>query len=160
MKKDTSKNSGQLEAIEKHREAIDEIDAQIVSLLAERVNKAAETGRIKKEAGLPLVDPVREAEVLDRVASLAGNRLDSRVLRRIYGQIIEAARSVQQLPKVGFLGPAGTFTHQAATLFFKGSFSFIPCPHFVYGMYFPVSNGKNSVWGWYRLKIPGKVRWT
>lgn len=127
MKKDTSKNSRQLEAIEKHREAIDKIDAQIVSLLAERVNKAAETGRIKKEAGLPLVDPVREAEVLDRVASLAGNRLDSRLLRRIYGQIIEAARSVQQLPKVGFLGPAGTFTHQAATLFFKGSFSFIPC---------------------------------
>jgi chorismate mutase / prephenate dehydratase len=127
MKKVTAKDSGKRELIEKHREAIEEIDAQIVSLLAKRVSKAAETGRIKKKAGLSLVDAVREAEVLDRVASLAGNRLDGRWLRRIYVQIIEAARSVQNLPGVGFLGPVGTFTHQAATLFFKGSFSFVPC---------------------------------
>jgi chorismate mutase/prephenate dehydratase len=127
MEKDTAKNSGKREEIEKQREAIDEIDAQIVSLLAERIIKAAETGRIKKEVGFPLVDPVREAEVLDRVTSLAGDRLDSRMLRKIYSQIIGAARSVQQMPKVGFLGPLGTFTQQAATVFFRGSFSFVPC---------------------------------
>jgi chorismate mutase/prephenate dehydratase len=127
MKKDADKDSGKREEIAKHREAIDEIDAQIVSLLAERIIKAAETGRIKKEAGFPLVDCVREAEVLDRVTLLAGDRLDSRLLRRIYSQIIEAARSVQQMPEVGFLGPLGTFTHQAASVFFRGSFSFLPC---------------------------------
>jgi chorismate mutase / prephenate dehydratase len=129
MKKDAAKNSGKRNEIAKYRESIDEMDSQIVSLLVKRTRKAAGTGRIKKKTGFPLLDPAREDEVLDRVTALAGDSLDSRLLRSIYSRIIEAARSVQQPPKVGFLGPVGTFTHQAATVFFTGSFSFVPCGH-------------------------------
>jgi chorismate mutase/prephenate dehydrogenase len=46
------------------REDIDAIDAELVRLLARRLEKVAEVGRIKSRLGLPVWDPAREAALL------------------------------------------------------------------------------------------------
>ncbi len=55
--------------IEELRNRIDVIDEQLVRLLNVRVACAVEVGRLKHEAGLPIYQPDREAQVLDERAA-------------------------------------------------------------------------------------------
>ena len=65
--------------IEELRTRIDVIDEQLVRLLNVRVACAVEVGRLKHEAGLPIYQPEREAQVLGKVrqsANRAGGPAD------------------------------------------------------------------------------------
>ena len=53
------------------RGAIDNMDAALIHLLAERFRITREVGRLKAERGLPPADPDREAEQIARVRQLA-----------------------------------------------------------------------------------------
>jgi chorismate mutase len=53
------------------RESIDNIDAALVHLLAERFKCTQAVGRYKAEHGLPPADPGREAQQIARLRSLA-----------------------------------------------------------------------------------------
>lgn len=53
------------------RASIDNIDAALVHLLAERFKITQDVGRYKAEAGLPAVDPGREDEQVTRLRRLA-----------------------------------------------------------------------------------------
>jgi chorismate mutase len=59
---------GQLDA---YRASIDNIDAALVHLLAERFKITQAVGRYKAEAGLPPADPAREAQQVARLRTLA-----------------------------------------------------------------------------------------
>ncbi len=54
-----------------YRESIDNIDAALVFMLAERFKITKAVGRYKAEAGLPPADPAREAAQIERLRSLA-----------------------------------------------------------------------------------------
>jgi chorismate mutase / prephenate dehydratase len=107
--------------LEKLREQIDRIDDRILSLLSERQGIACEIGSAKKELGLTLLDPAREKEVLRRLISNYQGSLSPDAIRSIFGEIISAARAVQQTRSFAYLGPEGSFCHQAAASFFGGS---------------------------------------
>jgi chorismate mutase len=53
------------------RESIDNIDAALVHLLAERFKCTQRVGHLKATAGLPPADPVREREQIARLRGLA-----------------------------------------------------------------------------------------
>ncbi|MDR1264215.1 MAG: chorismate mutase [Propionibacteriaceae bacterium] len=53
------------------RASIDNLDAALVHLLAERFKITRRVGRIKAAAGLPPADPGREAEQIARLRQLA-----------------------------------------------------------------------------------------
>jgi len=53
------------------RDAIDLVDADLVAVLAQRFALVEEVGRLKREAGLPIMQPAREQEVRDRFLALA-----------------------------------------------------------------------------------------
>ena len=53
-----------LTSIDELRSRIDVIDEQLVRLLNVRVACAVEVGKLKHEAGLPIYQPEREAQVL------------------------------------------------------------------------------------------------
>jgi len=55
------------------RDSIDNIDAALVHLLAERFKCTQAVGRYKAEHGLPPADPAREAEQIARLRKLAEN---------------------------------------------------------------------------------------
>ena len=54
-----------------YRQSIDNIDAALVFLLAERFKVTQAVGRYKAEAGLPPADPSREAAQIERLRGLA-----------------------------------------------------------------------------------------
>jgi len=53
------------------RHSIDNIDAAIVHLLAERFKQTRKVGELKARQGLPAADPMREARQIARLRSLA-----------------------------------------------------------------------------------------
>jgi len=55
----------------KFRASIDNIDAALIYLLAERFKITQDVGRYKAAAGLPAADPVREDQQVDRLRMLA-----------------------------------------------------------------------------------------
>ena len=63
--------------LQRLRDSIDNIDAALVHLLAERFKCTQAVGRYKAEHGLPPADPSREGQQIARLRSLAENaRLD------------------------------------------------------------------------------------
>lgn len=57
--------------LEKYRSSIDNIDAALILLLAERFKVTKAVGEYKAEAGLPPADPAREEAQIARMRSLA-----------------------------------------------------------------------------------------
>ena len=53
------------------RESIDNIDAALIHLLAERFKFTQQVGRLKATHGLPAADPARELMQIDRLRDLA-----------------------------------------------------------------------------------------
>lgn len=53
------------------RSSIDNMDAALIHLLAERFKVTQRVGELKAEHGLPPADPGREAEQIDRLRRLA-----------------------------------------------------------------------------------------
>ncbi|AGW42704.1 chorismate mutase [Leifsonia xyli subsp. cynodontis DSM 46306] len=53
------------------RQSIDNIDAAVVHMLAERFKFTQQVGALKAEYGLPPADPEREREQIDRLRMLA-----------------------------------------------------------------------------------------
>ena len=87
--------------LEHARRRIDDIDAQLVRLAAERLAAAAEAGRAKQEMGLSLVDFSREREVLDRVrGQAAGVGLDPLVAQDLVSRLIVASTSRQEAERL------------------------------------------------------------
>ncbi len=59
------------ETLARYRQSIDNIDAALVFLLAERFKVTQAVGRYKAEAGLPPADPGREDAQIARLRTLA-----------------------------------------------------------------------------------------
>lgn len=59
------------EQLERYRASIDNLDAALVHLLAERFRITQDVGQYKAAAGLPPADPGREERQIERLRSLA-----------------------------------------------------------------------------------------
>jgi len=82
--------------IEEWRRRIDELDAQIVSLLNRRAEYTLKIGREKRKLDQPLRSKEREAQVLKRVSTLNRGPLSDDALQRIYRVIMEEALLLEQ----------------------------------------------------------------
>jgi chorismate mutase/prephenate dehydratase len=96
------------------RAAIDRIDGEILALVSRRASLAAEIGRAKTGSGLPVGDPAREKEILDRVKAENPGPLDDRAVSAVFASVIRECRSLQAPASAAFLGPVASFSHQAA----------------------------------------------
>ena len=79
------------------RDEIERIDNEIVGLLARRLTLGKRTGDLKRAAGLPILDPTREAAVIRRVTGVARDAgLPTEPLREIFWQIVGMSRRMQE----------------------------------------------------------------
>jgi chorismate mutase len=93
---DTSPGSSVMSELELLRSEIGRVDRALVSLIAERVTIARKIGATKRAAGLPTLDPAREARLVRGVGSLAREAgFDADDLREIFWQLIALARRAQ-----------------------------------------------------------------
>ena len=81
------------ERLARYRESIDNIDAALVFMLAERFKITQAVGAYKAEQGLPPADPGREDRQIERLRKLAADaRLDpefsEKFLRFIIDEVI------------------------------------------------------------------------
>jgi chorismate mutase len=79
------------------RGRIDDIDRQLVALLSERARCAVAIGHLKEAAGLPMYQPVREAEVLANVRAVNPGPLDDRAITRLFERIIDENRRLERI---------------------------------------------------------------
>ncbi|MES2177394.1 MAG: chorismate mutase [Gemmatimonadota bacterium] len=79
------------------RAKIEEIDRRIIALLADRVALGRETAEIKRAAGLPILDPQREAEVIRRAVTTAREHdLPVESVRELFWQVVGLSRRAQE----------------------------------------------------------------
>lgn len=80
------------------REEIERIDSEIIDLLARRLSLGQRTAVLKRAAGLPILDPVREAAVIRRVAGVARDAgLAPEPIREVFWQIVGMSRRAQEV---------------------------------------------------------------
>lgn len=86
--------------LQHYRQSIDNIDAALVFMLAERFKVTQAVGRYKAAAGLPPADPTREDSQIARLRKLAGDaNLDpdftEKFLRFIIDEVIRHHAGMQ-----------------------------------------------------------------
>jgi chorismate mutase/prephenate dehydratase len=112
------------------RKNIDQIDQQLIDLLSQRSELVHEVGVIKKAEGLQIYAPEREAALLKRLEKMNQGRLPEKSIRAIYREIMSAALALEDNLTVAYLGPEGTWTHQAAIKKFGHSINYSAQPNF------------------------------
>ena len=81
-------------AIERWRDEIDAIDAELLNLLNRRAGAALEVGRRKRGAGLPRRDAKREREILSRARAGTRGPLGPAAIERLFRAILAESRRV------------------------------------------------------------------
>ncbi|MCH7227450.1 prephenate dehydratase [Haloferula sp. A504] len=112
------------------RKEIDRIDRQLLALLNERADLVHEVGVLKKRDGLQIYAPEREEALLRKLVAMNEGRLPERSIRAIYREVMSAALALEDDLKIAYLGPEGTWTHQAAIKKFGHSVEYSAQPNF------------------------------
>ncbi len=114
--------------LEKLRQEIDRIDAELVRLLNERAQVVLEVAHQKSQTGTTTFVPDREKQVIDNILAASNGPLKPEHLRSIYREILSSSRSLQRKLRVAYLGPAATFSHEAALKLFGDATEMVPVP--------------------------------
>lgn len=110
------------------RVQIDAIDQQLLALLNSRAQVAEKVGEIKKREGSPFFRPDRVAKVIEQIQHANSGPLKSEHIAAVWREIMSACLSLESPVRVAYLGPAGTYSEQAALQFFGSSIESVPCP--------------------------------
>jgi len=122
------------------RAAIDAVDTRLVAALNERSRLVVEVGKLKRTTGVPVYAPHREAQVLAKVLGLNKGPLPARTVEAIYRELMSGSFALEQPMRIGYLGPAGSFSHLAAARHFGSSVEFADL-HEVWGVFTEVARG-------------------
>jgi chorismate mutase/prephenate dehydratase len=143
------------------REQIDELDERLLDLFNQRASLAIQVADVKKAAfpkgeSIEYFRPDREAQVINRIKQLNPGPLSDFEAGRLIREVMSACLALEQPLRIAYLGPAGTFTQQAALKHFGHSvetmakscipdvFSAVEAGHSDFGLV-PVENSTEGV---------------
>ena len=109
------------------RDQIDALDKQILALLNQRAEAAQQIGHIKQRLNMLVFRPERERQVIEKLHEHNAGPLRNSGVSAIWREVMSACRALEAPQRVAFLGPAGTFSEQAARRFFGASAQGFPC---------------------------------
>jgi len=124
MADDTKPTAPDLVAL---RRQIDAVDRELLNLLNRRAGLALTVGALKKREGSAVFRPEREAQVIDGLKAANPGPLPTDSVAPIWREIMSACRALETPTRVAYLGPAGTFSEQAALAYFGSSIVRVPC---------------------------------
>jgi len=108
----------------RHRAAIDALDRDILAHLNARAKHAQAIGALK--SGGAAYRPEREAQVLARLQDANTGPLPDEAVACIFRETMSACLALEQTLRVGYLGPPGTFSHEAVGKHFGQSVDMQP----------------------------------
>ena len=106
---------------------IDAIDRELLALMNRRAQVAQQVGDVKKLEGTPFFRPDRVAQVIEQVERANTGPLKNTHVAAVWREIMSACLALESPVRVAYLGPAGTFSEQAALQFFGASIEHVPC---------------------------------
>ncbi|CAM2788266.1 prephenate dehydratase [Helicobacter burdigaliensis] len=109
------------------REEIDGIDNTLVELLEKRMEIVKKIGKAKLKSKAPIYRPDREKEILDRLGAKPLSLLNKNAIESIFLEIFAVSRNLELPERVSYLGPLGSYTHQAAESRFGAMCEYLPC---------------------------------
>ncbi|MBC7772959.1 MAG: prephenate dehydratase [Pyrinomonadaceae bacterium] len=115
---------GAADPLSTYRVKISTIDEQLVALLNRRARLVVEVGKLKREHGIPIYTPHREAEVLARVVASNTGPLADRTIEGVFREVMSGSFRLEQPLRIGYLGPIGSYSHVAAVKHFGTSVDF------------------------------------
>lgn len=119
-----SETAEQTRQLDDLRKKIDRLDSKIVDLLNERASLVVEVGKAKQRSGAPIYAPHREAEVLSRALAANQGPLPDRAIEGVFRELMSGSFALEHPLRIGYLGPAGSYSHLAAVKQFGSSVSF------------------------------------
>jgi chorismate mutase/prephenate dehydratase len=99
------------------RVAIDSIDNEILKLLNKRMEVVERVGEIKNDVGGAIYRPEREKAIIARLVKESENSkglLNQSAIEAIFLEVFAVSRNLELPERIAYLGPEGSFTHQAA----------------------------------------------
>ena len=106
---------------------IDALDQQLLQILNSRARLAEKVGEVKRRDGTPFFRPDRIIQVIEKIKQSNHGPLRNEHVASIWHEIMSSCLALEAPVRVAFLGPAGTFSEQAAIQYFGSSISHIAC---------------------------------
>lgn len=134
------------EAVElkKLRDTLDSIDDQVLTLLNKRMETVHKVGEVKAASGGAIYRPEREKSIIDRLykqSQEANGSLSRIAIEALFLEVFAISRNLELPENIAYLGPEGSFTHQAAESRFGAMSAYLPIGS-ISGVFREVANGK------------------
>ncbi len=111
------------------RAEIDALDDAWLEVIGRRAEVARSVAEAKAALGrADDYDAAREREVIERLVERGAGLLPAAAVRAVAREVIAGCRAVQRPASIAFLGPEGTFTHEAARRAFGDAATLIALP--------------------------------
>lgn len=114
--------------LEQLRQEIDKIDDNLLEVLNQRMDVVRKVGELKKHSNTIIYRPEREKSILDRLSGQSKGLMNRAALEAIFLEIFAVARNLELPERIAYLGPEGTFTHQAAESRFGAMSDYLALP--------------------------------
>jgi chorismate mutase/prephenate dehydratase len=126
------------------RNTLDSIDNELITLLNKRMKTVHKVGELKAKSGGAIYRPEREKAIIDRLTKLSQEQngvLNKDAIEALFLEIFAISRNLELPENVAYLGPIGSFTHQAAESKFGAMSKYLSIAS-IKGVFREVSSGK------------------
>jgi chorismate mutase/prephenate dehydratase len=115
--------------LNKLRSTLDSIDDKILDLVNERMKTVHKVGELKAQTGGAIYRPEREKAIIDRLykrSKETQGSLSRTAIEALFLEMFAISRNLELPENVAYLGPEGSFTHQAAESRFGAMSAYLP----------------------------------